>query len=104
MRFWLKVFAFFFFGGILSLIIVGADHLFHFGIWNGNYPPVSTNGAGESEYSTFGQCMLYLGITVVVAGLLGTFLMRRLQRREIEAEIFLEMVRQQGLEEGREEE
>jgi di/tricarboxylate transporter len=101
-RFWLKVCSFFFVVGILSLILVSADHIFSLGIWHGHYPPTTTNATGESEYSTYGECMLYIGITVVVAGLLGAFLTRRLQRREMEAAMFLEMVRQQGIEEGRE--
>jgi len=102
MRFWLKICAFFFVVGIFSLILVSADHVFGLGIWNGHYPP-STTEEGVTTYSSYGKCMLYLGITVVVAGALGTFLMGRIRRREVEALILLEAIRQQGIEEGRDE-
>lgn len=101
-RFWMKVCAFFFIGGLLSLVLVSADHFLSLGIWNGHYPPKTVNGDGIAEYKTYGECILLLGITVVIAGTLGTFLMGRLRPREMEVAVLMEMLRQQGREEARE--
>lgn len=102
MRFWYRVCQFFFFGGILSALLGLADHLLGLGIWHGAYPPVHAEANGQSSASSFGEFMLTIGITVGVAFLGLMWLGRKLEKRAMEAYFLLEAMREQGVEEGRE--
>jgi hypothetical protein len=89
--FWVKVCAVFFVSGVGSMILGTADQLFDLGFWHGAYPPVQEAGTPHEHATTYGQFMLYAGITALVSGLLGTFLYNRRIRRQEEALMLLQL-------------
>jgi len=99
MRFWLKVCALFFVSGVGSLLFGLANKAFDLGIWHeGAYPPTTTEN-GVTQGSTFWTFMAYAGGIALAAAILGTWLMGRLERRAIEAEVLLEMLHERAAEE-----
>jgi len=95
-----RICKFFFVGGILSALLGTADHLFSLGIWHGGYPPVQTDANGHQTESTYGQFLLYAGMTMLLALIVGSWLRVRLTRRAERAFALLEAMRIQGIEEG----
>lgn len=91
MRFLLKVCAFFFAVGLLSLALGTLNEVFGLGAWHsGGYPGVFTfdETAGHvvhQEPVGYGQFILEFGAVTLGAMLLGTFILWRLRLREMRA-------------------
>lgn len=90
-RFLLKVCAFFFAAGLLSLVLGTLNEVFGLGIWHsGGYPGIFTfneepGQAVQQEPVGYGQFMLEFGAITLGALLLGTFIRWRLHVREMRA-------------------
>lgn len=90
-RFLLKVCAFFFVAGLLSLALGTLNEIFGLGIWHsGGYPGIFTfnekAGQGvQQEPVGYGQFMLEFGAVTLGALLLGVFFQWRLRIREMRA-------------------
>jgi hypothetical protein len=90
-RFLLKVCAFFYVMGLLSLALGTLNEIFGLGIWHsGGYPGLFTfnEEAGQAmrqEPVGYGQFVLEFGAVTLGAMLLGTFIMWRLRIREMRA-------------------
>lgn len=90
-RFLLKVCAFFFAAGLLSLVLGTLNEVFGLGIWHsGGYPGIFTfneeAGQGvQQEPVGYGQFMLEFGAVTLGALLLGTFIQWRLRVRGMSA-------------------
>jgi hypothetical protein len=88
-RFLLKVCAFFFAAGLLSLALGTLNEVFGLGIWHSDYPGIFTfNEEGQrvqQEPVGYGQFMLEFGAVTLGALLLGAFIQWRLHVREMRA-------------------
>ena len=76
MRFLMKVCAFFFVVGLLSIALASLNELFNLGIWHGDYPVLGTDKSGASTTipGSYGKFMVQFTIIVVASGVLGSIL------------------------------
>lgn len=73
----MKVCAFFFVAGLLSILLASVNELFNLGIWHaGDYPVLGTDKSGASTTvpGSYGKFMVQFTIIVVASGVLGSIL------------------------------